>query len=65
MEKKGSSIPKQFGNKNVRLILNPHTNLLQILDKKVPKNPKYDKVKSTVDTGKTMKDVEIISMKLL
>jgi hypothetical protein len=32
-----------------------------VLDKKVPKNPKYDKVKSTINTGKTMKDVEVVS----
>jgi hypothetical protein len=31
------------------------------LDKKVKKNPKYDGVKSVVSTGKTMKDVEIMS----
>lgn len=33
----------------------------QILDKKVKKNPKYEGVKSVVATGKTMKDVEIMS----
>ena len=36
-------------------------NALKILDKKVKKNPKYDAVKSVVSTGKTMKDVEIMS----
>jgi hydrogenase maturation factor len=34
---------------------------MQILDKKVKKNPKYDGVKSVISTGKTMKDVEIMS----
>ena len=34
---------------------------LQILDKKVKKNPKYENVKSVISTGKTMKDVEIMS----
>ena len=32
-----------------------------MLEKKVPKNPKYQNVKSNINTGKTMKDVEIIS----
>jgi hypothetical protein len=34
---------------------------MQILDKKVKKNPKYEGVKSVISTGKTMKDVEIMS----
>ena len=33
----------------------------QILDKKVKKSTKYENVKPTVDTGKTMKGVEIMS----
>ena len=32
-----------------------------MLDKKVRKNPKYENIKSTLNTGKTMKEVEIIS----
>lgn len=31
------------------------------MDTKVPKNPKYAHIKSTVKTGKTIKDVEILS----
>ena len=31
------------------------------LDKRVPKNPKYQGVSSVVKTGKTMRDVEILS----
>ena len=34
---------------------------MKILDKKVKKNPKYEGVKSVISTGKTMKDVEIMS----
>jgi len=34
------------------------------LDKKVKKNPKYENVKSVVSTGKTMKDVEIMSTRV-
>lgn len=34
----------------------------QFLEKKVPKNPKYQTVKAQLKTGKTMNDVEIISM---
>ena len=34
---------------------------MQILDKKVKRNPKYEGVKSVISTGKTMKDVEIMS----
>ena len=37
------------------------TNRKQILDKKVKKSTKYENVKSTVDTGKTMKGVEMMS----
>ena len=32
-----------------------------MLDTKVPKNPKYQNVKSNINTGKSAKDVEIIS----
>jgi hypothetical protein len=59
MEKK-SSIIKPFGGVNVSskwLFIT----FMQILDKKVKKNPKYDGVKSVISTGKTMKDVEIMS----
>lgn len=31
------------------------------MDKKPPKNPKYDKVQATLDTGFTAKNVEVIS----
>lgn len=37
------------------------SNIVKILDKKVKKNPKYEGVKSVISTGKTMKDVEIMS----
>lgn len=33
----------------------------QFLDKRVPKSSKYGYIKSTVKTGKTVNDVEIIS----
>jgi len=59
MEKK-SSIIKPFGGVNVSQKWWFKT-FMQILDKKVKKNPKYDGVKSVVSTGKTMKDVEIMS----
>jgi hypothetical protein len=59
MEKK-SSIIKPFGGVNVSAKCGPLT-VMQILDKKVKKNPKYDGVKSVISTGKTMKDVEIMS----
>lgn len=36
--------------------------LKQILDKKVKKSTKYGHVKSVLSQGKTMKDVEIMSM---
>eukprot|EP00357_Protocruzia_adherens_P008121 CAMPEP_0114996886 /NCGR_PEP_ID=MMETSP0216-20121206/14580_1 /TAXON_ID=223996 /ORGANISM="Protocruzia adherens, Strain Boccale" /LENGTH=267 /DNA_ID=CAMNT_0002361181 /DNA_START=39 /DNA_END=842 /DNA_ORIENTATION=- len=35
------------------------------LDKKVPKNPKYQNVKSTLNTGKTVNKVDIVSDKLI
>ncbi len=35
------------------------------MDKKPPTNNKYKEVKKTIDTGKTIKDVEIISDKLV
>jgi len=35
--------------------------ILQILDKKVKKSGKYDNIKSSLDTGKTIRDVEIMS----
>lgn len=35
----------------------------KFLDKKPPKNPKFEKVGPTLDTGLTMKNVEIISIK--
>eukprot|EP01017_Pseudomicrothorax_dubius_P012527 TRINITY_DN15242_c0_g1_i1.p1 TRINITY_DN15242_c0_g1~~TRINITY_DN15242_c0_g1_i1.p1 ORF type:complete len:306 (-),score=69.18 TRINITY_DN15242_c0_g1_i1:65-982(-) len=31
------------------------------LDKKVPKNPKYEKVTSTIDTGMTVRNIEVVS----
>lgn len=58
MEKR-PSYHKSIGDKNV---LFQYSKLfLQILDKKVKKNPKYENVKSMINTGKTMKNVEIIS----
>lgn len=32
-----------------------------MLEKKLPKNPKYAHIKATVKTGKTIKDVEVKS----
>lgn len=34
---------------------------IKILDKKVKKSTKYENIKSTLNTGKTIKDVEIMS----
>jgi hypothetical protein len=36
-----------------------------MMNKKPPSNYKYKEVKKTIDTGKTIKDVEIISDKLV
>lgn len=38
---------------------------VQVIYKKVKTNPKYAEVKSVIDHGKTMKDVEIISDNLI
>ena len=35
--------------------------LFQLLDKKPPKNEKFQDIKKTIDTGKTIKDVQILS----
>ena len=35
--------------------------LFQLLDKKPPKNEKFQNIKKTIDTGKTIKDVQILS----
>eukprot|EP00347_Sterkiella_histriomuscorum_P023420 403334708 len=51
MEKK-SSIIKHFGGTNV-------------LDKKVKKSTKYDNIKSSLNTGKTIRDVEMMSDQLV
>jgi SPX domain protein involved in polyphosphate accumulation len=36
-------------------------NFVQVLDKKVKKSTKYDNIKSSLNTGKTIRDVEIMS----
>ena len=50
-------LAERFGNKQVRnenfLII------LQLLNKKVPLNPKYADVKSVIDHGKSLKNVEV------
>lgn len=66
MEKK-SSIIKPFGGVNVSKtkplpLVSYLICFLKILDKKVKKNTKYDHIKSSISQGKTMKDVEIMSM---
>lgn len=35
--------------------------IIKVLDKKVKKSTKYDNIKSSLNTGKTAKDVEIMS----
>jgi len=35
------------------------------MEKKVPRNPKYSHIKSTLKTGKTIKDAEVLSDKLI
>lgn len=48
MEKRTGHLADTIGDKN-------------FIQKKVPKTNKYDHVKSTLNTGKTAKNVEVIS----
>lgn len=52
------TIGEKFGDKKVRLY---SFNLFQLLNKKPPSNNKYKEVKKVLDTGKTIKDVEVLS----